>query len=782
MSNSTQADSCLANYPDGLPVVTPATACKIGLAAVLAFLLAIIHMQGCFNPRTSKTTRFGIGLGRVLGPVMIFLLLLLLTNPALSIVYAFIGQYDPLVEGNASNTFLEMSCLIQYEATVVPIFMLLPIIFISLAFVFNGVRVWTRWNFGAVLQKELSQGTFAAKILHSADSPSRDDDSDSATRPIRVVILTVFRGAFLAPAVTALRNIATNGRNVEVHALDCWGTAIEPESDAWARRNAELEGIADCITFTHWDFVSPLPFDTSSVDVVLVPIARSTPFSIDKKMSEHKKAELTAALLHECTRVMRPGAAFACMTTKWFETPSWIKKLSEAPLVKSEPATNSNRNGAKSGALSPTAAAKRAAASSVPAALAFADVHSRPENIWLSFVPFQVVVGYRRDAPIPSPPATAVAVADGSSARHSVASLKLSMPPPLLPPVPWFPTGDNGIWRLRDVFVLLILVFYGLLLLVVTHNWSSVAHFPSAATWGTSIGSLLISCITTVTAQAYAIATTLNETCKEIRDEGLMKQWEQLRDWAAIKTTSTMPAAQQHHSRQGSSSAVVISSSSSVASATAPFAASSSSTTDNSSAKAPLLASEETSAASKGAIARLSLAREASVRLSLKADSSTLLPSAVPPRVRVTWAYLISLRNVLLALTIYQIISWLPGFLGTVLLVAKFGMERETANRIVTIATVFLLVIIPWIGKRIYARYQARKEAKRAAEEAAEEEAQALLEAAQQKKDDEEEPASSSGSKNNNAGDSGVAVVPNALVAATTASDDASSDAREIRT
>lgn len=735
------------NYPDGLPVVTLATAVKLGLGVALLGLLFLDAAQKCCNPRTSKTTRWGIGIARILNPIVFFLFLIVVTQPLLAIFFTSIGNYSPYSDAGA---LLEIGCQLQFEATVVPIFLVIPIVFILLGYGSNGMRVWTRWSLGKSLQKEMQDTTtpFASTILNNnnpALSPAAASTSDSGIAPpIRVVVLTVFRGAFLTPIVTALRNVNTSGRRLEIVAMDSWGTALSPETDEWARRNAELEGIADCTTFKHFDFVSPLPYDDGAVDMILIPLARSLPFAVDQTMSEAKKQELTDRLFADCARVLKKGGLFAMMTSKWFESPKFVKRLSEQTL--SLPAGASNPTAAvAAGTDAATSRAKRVAAAAAAtvartAAVAFTGVHKRAENLWISFMPFELTVAYRSTHSLPStsPTSGSSATAGGSLSRpvslveHAklvTAAQHLTAPSP--PPLPWFPKGS--MWRLRDLYVSLLALFYCVLTLIVAIAWDNVGQLPSFVSWGSTVGALLLSCVNTAPVQLWAVGNELTGCCKAIRQEELDAAWEDLQRRAKDEFHRRQQKAGA--SRQGSSIVAVLP----VAAAATPAFAG---VEDEAAAtsKAPLLSSEAASSATatSAAIARLSLARQTSIqRLSLRnmagatAGGDSSLIAALPTQSvfrRVTMAYLRALRTVFLALTVYQLVTWLPGFIGSALLIYKFGMDPDTANRIVTISTIVLLGLIPAVGKRLYARYQARKEAQRKAQEEAEERAEALRE------------------------------------------------------
>ena len=250
---------------------------------------------------------------------------------------------------------------------------------------------------------------------------------------------------------------------IMVYGADAWGTRYRPESDAWLRHNMVVEdlggGTACCVPiFTDY---STLGLETSSVDLVFIPLSRALPWVAGGSDSQARRDAKTATLLRECLRVLRPGGAIASASLMAFASSvtEW-----EAALT----------------------------------AAGFTGVDTATPWLWLAFLPSRLTLAFK-----PSVASALPDVSGGSpygprrsraaSSRHrqlssgSAGSLRIG----LTRPAPLFPPGLK--WRARDaVVVTTTALWLGAVFTVFTADYQLLL-IPSFVSWASTLGSLALS-------------------------------------------------------------------------------------------------------------------------------------------------------------------------------------------------------------------------------------------------------------------------------------------------
>lgn len=766
-------------------------------------LLALGQRARIKFQRAAGATRpaFGLAAEHVIGELASILLVLNLPK---------IICYTGFRYGMRSAKGEELACQTQSESfggvPLPSVFISLPLILILL---FNEVRLCSRHTLARLLRDTLaSRATWSGNALSSAGtSPTGSGPhaaavglsssalaaaaSDAAGSPesrttgtgmtaavLRVLSLPVYRGTYVAPVLQALRELPGVG-SVQMHAADAFGTVLQPESDAWLATNVRLEGEAASVIVTQTDFVSvPLPDD--SVDLVFIPATRALPLgrAAGRDASEQLKAAELALLLAECLRVLKPGGAIAGSVFAQFSVTAWEEALRAA---------------------------------------GFSDIQTEKPWVWLSFVPSRLCVALKPGAPtslraaaapslaaasstvvVPSlalssgaveaaaPTATAksssgkersvgaLAVrlledvhADASEAlrsvtmdpppsvaeaRRTLASARVSRSLDLPPARGWCPAGR--LWRIRDALLAAAaLVFAGVVAATVVY-FDSLARVPGFVSWSWTAGALTLSIVQQIPVALYFMAVDLSHFVGETIDSAASNA----RAAAAAAASGRRLSAGAARSAVASLAATATALPSA---ATVPIAASSAasaavhisgfSSRESLAGRESLLLSRPTSLAeSRAAALSARIAAQANLAAATAAEGDAQSTRAVLRR------FMSEMWTAALGLTVFQLITWAPGFVLNCTLL-KLGASQRTANTATLIATIVVFSLIIPIGRRLYAWQQARRE-----RQLREEEAAAAAEAASEAESaegDDNESASLLYERQARSGASAVAVV-----------------------
>jgi SAM-dependent methyltransferase len=445
--------------------------CYFAMTGVAVAALAYAALLTLRKPSAQTTTpSFGFGASGV--AVTLSITSILFNAPK---IVAFFLFRDAL----PANNGLEIACETQSESLGgIPIFQFLLTIPIMLFVLFNQARLCARWTFARLLKQELVASGFTA--------------GDT----VRVVAVPAYRGVWIPPLVRAFRQLLPASANpatasVEVMACDAFGTALQRESDAWLRKNMELEGVADDVTVLQTDFLT-LPIPSGSVDVLVVPVSRGLPFLNDSRSSDQRKQELKLLFLAECARVLKPGGRIAGSALVGFEVPSWKKALEEAGFV------------------APTVV--------------------RPW-IWFAWIPSQLVLATKSAAAVAPAAAKTDSVATttvrlgaagagaagaaSTSSTRASAALRQQLHRPPLPARGWFPGG--GLWRLRDALVLATLALYVGCCAATAATFDALL-VPNFVGWGYTVGNAILSVLLTTPIALYYLSSDLSSFCGELEE------------------------------------------------------------------------------------------------------------------------------------------------------------------------------------------------------------------------------------------------------------------------
>lgn len=577
-----------------------------------------------------------------------------------------------------------------------------------LIFVLLQVRIRTRWNLGGALQHTMSNND--AFLSYWQYGHSKSASGKTRRLHVKTMVLSAYRGAYVAPFVKALYGLIGSGalrtpgnllegddENDTVYELDVFGcdewatdkhSRLQPEDIMWFDFNCKLEletiyqtelqkcanhaSIRHHVHAAHTDYIQ-LPFKSKSLDVVVLPIVSSLPF-LSFGADEKPQEQALVALFLEVKRVLRGGGLL--LTTVF------------------------------SGEI--TLKVKRALASA-----GFLNVTIDDENklclalMRSSLLTASVAVDNLAKA-VEEAGEDEGKIASGGDSGGGPMTIELRegvfadeevdederLPPSLLSleqrkggvkshPRDWFPAG--WLWRLRDLLALVtILLFVGLFFLVVDADvFHAVATVPNFVPWNQTFGTLLLG---TVTTMPFLFAAVVKELSVYIGGEAAEKFYEYSFD--GVEGAAREEAAADFHDDDDDTDVMH------------HF-------------KATMKLGRKSSFESGLLSAQVD---DASVLASrARGESFLMLDSTVIPQPMkvitaggiVRYWLCVCLRDVVLILTVLNVFSWLPSFLVEVVLVHLC----HASNTVASIANILFIFLFVWILRPLYTHCVAEKAA-----------------------------------------------------------------------
>lgn len=419
-----------------------------GVGATFVVVLAAVRGAMAVAPRRGAGPNWGIGAHAVIA--LLCSTGMLLTLPRVVLFYVFIAR--PADDAKASEFACQLAPL-SIGTLIIALFLLLMV---GLMMAFNALRSRTRHTLATVL----------APYLVPADGGG----GPSPAKPV-LLVLPAFRGTWVTPLARAFAAAAeVRATTADVIALDAYGTALCPESDAWMRHNLAAEG-ADGLVRVGWTSFVKLPLPDHSVDVVAMPMGTRAAYLNNNRDSAKRKGEKLAGLLAEVRRVLRPRGRLL-YTAMGSDGGTWLAALRDAGF-------------------------------------AAADVTTLPTRIWASFMPSSVVV-----AVAPAAETREAAAHEAAAAARAAALSHLSLDAPgtvELESYALFPPGRQ--YRARDAVVAVFLTLYAAYVVLAYYTLDSLL-VPSWLPWGTSLAALFVGNSTSWPIALYFVAVDLTRVAR----------------------------------------------------------------------------------------------------------------------------------------------------------------------------------------------------------------------------------------------------------------------------
>lgn len=587
-----------------------------------------------------------------------------------------------------------------------------------------------------------------------ASSATGMTGTGSKSAVLRVLSLPVYRGTYVAPVLQALRTLPGVDA-VQMHAADAFSTVLQPESDAWLATNVRLEGESGSVIVTRTDFVS-VPLPDASVDLVFIPATRALPLgrAAGRDASEQLKAAELAVLLAECLRVLKPGGAIAATAFAHFSLGAWEEALRAAgfsdvatekqwvwlSFVPSRLCVALKPGGVGGGVLRAASSVStvRVAGSSSTAVVVPSLAHSSSGSAVeaSATVPMEAATAKGKDkersvgaltvrlledvhadasealrSVTMDPPPTA------DEARRTLASARLTRSLELPPARSWCPAGR--LWRLRDALLAAAgLVFAGVVAATVIY-FDSLARVPGFVSWSWTAGALTLSIVQQVPVALYFMAVDLSHFVGETIDAAASSARAAAAAATAGRRLSAGASRSGVPSLSGSATAAPVPAALAAAAAAAAgthsavhISGSAASRESLASGRESLLSRPTSLAESRAAALSARVAARAHLAAATAAEGDAQSTRAVLRH------FMSEMWTAALGLTVFQLITWAPGFVLNCTLL-KLGASQSTANTATLIATILVFSLIIPVGRRLYAWHKARKERQLRDEEAA---------------------------------------------------------------